>query len=77
MAEKPRRCVDGDGAGAGSLRRRSRANMLWLLADRGVRLALAFLVGVWLAFADLPEHWCCPGCEAAKERFLLLDDGHD
>lgn len=23
--------------------------MLWLLADRGVRLALAFLVGVWLA----------------------------
>ena len=29
------------------------------------------------AFADLPEQWCCPGCEAAKERFLLLDDGHD
>ena len=29
------------------------------------------------AFADLHEHWCCPGCEAAKERFLLLDDGHD
>jgi len=27
------------------------------------------------SFADLPEHWSCPGCEAARERFLLLDDG--
>lgn len=26
------------------------------------------------AFADLPPHWCCPGCEAVRERFLLLDD---
>lgn len=29
------------------------------------------------AFANLPEQWRCPGCEAAKERFLLIDDGHD
>lgn len=27
------------------------------------------------AFADLPENWVCPGCEAARQRFLLLDDG--
>lgn len=25
------------------------------------------------AFADLPEFWVCPGCEAARSRFLLLD----
>ena len=24
------------------------------------------------AFADLPAHWTCPGCEARRERFLLL-----
>ncbi len=29
------------------------------------------------SFADLPEHWACPGCEAARERFLVLDDGSD
>ncbi|MCF8178064.1 MAG: rubredoxin [Sulfuritalea sp.] len=27
------------------------------------------------AFADLPENWVCPGCEAARQRFLLLDNG--
>jgi rubredoxin len=26
-------------------------------------------------FAALPEHWSCPGCEAARERFLPIDDG--
>lgn len=26
-------------------------------------------------FATLPEHWICPGCDAARERFLLIDDG--
>ncbi|MGR9053764.1 MAG: rubredoxin [Gammaproteobacteria bacterium] len=26
------------------------------------------------AFADLPEHWCCPECGAPKQDFLLLDD---
>jgi rubredoxin len=26
-------------------------------------------------FAALPPHWACPNCEAARERFLLLDDG--
>lgn len=26
------------------------------------------------AFADLPDNWVCPGCEAARERFLLLPD---
>lgn len=25
-------------------------------------------------FADLPDNWTCPGCEAARQRFLLLDD---
>lgn len=29
------------------------------------------------SFADLPENWVCPGCEASRERFLLLDDGFD
>jgi hydrogenase-1 operon protein HyaF len=24
-------------------------------------------------FADLPEHWCCPVCEAGKDKFLRLD----
>jgi rubredoxin len=26
------------------------------------------------AFADLPDDWTCPGCEAARHRFLLLDN---
>lgn len=26
------------------------------------------------AFADLPEHWSCPQCGAAKQGFLLLED---
>lgn len=26
------------------------------------------------SFADLPENWVCPGCEAARQRFLVLDD---
>ncbi|NJD35694.1 MAG: rubredoxin [Betaproteobacteria bacterium] len=29
------------------------------------------------AFAALPANWVCPGCEAARERVLLLDDGAD
>ena len=29
------------------------------------------------SFADLPDNWVCPGCEAARERFLVLDDGAD
>jgi rubredoxin len=24
-------------------------------------------------FAALPEHWCCPNCEAPKAKFLVLD----
>jgi rubredoxin len=24
-------------------------------------------------FADLPEDWRCPNCDAAKERFLRLE----
>jgi len=26
------------------------------------------------AFADLPDHWRCPQCDAAREMFLPLDD---
>lgn len=26
------------------------------------------------SFAELPDNWVCPGCEAARDRFLLLDD---
>lgn len=22
------------------------------------------------AFADLPEDWCCPGCDNPKQRFM-------
>jgi rubredoxin len=29
------------------------------------------------AFADLPENWVCPGCEAVRQRFLVLDDAAD
>lgn len=29
------------------------------------------------AFADLPEFWVCPGCEAARQRFLVLGDAAD
>lgn len=29
------------------------------------------------SFAALPENWVCPGCEAARQRFLLLDDAAD
>jgi rubredoxin len=25
-------------------------------------------------FAALPEHWCCPQCEAEKSMFLVLED---
>ena len=24
------------------------------------------------AFADLPEHWTCPNCEAPRHKFLKL-----
>lgn len=26
------------------------------------------------SFSELPENWVCPGCEAARQRFLVLDD---
>lgn len=25
-------------------------------------------------FADLPDHWRCPECDATKQDFLVLDD---
>jgi rubredoxin len=25
-------------------------------------------------FAELPAHWTCPNCEAARQRFLKLDE---
>jgi rubredoxin len=24
------------------------------------------------AFADLPEHWCCPNCDAPRHKFLAV-----
>lgn len=26
------------------------------------------------AFADLPDDWCCPGCQAPKAQFLVRED---
>jgi len=26
------------------------------------------------AFADLPPHWSCPGCDAPREKFMRLAD---
>jgi rubredoxin len=27
-------------------------------------------------FEELPEHWCCPNCDAAQIKFLrVADDG--
>ncbi len=26
-------------------------------------------------FADLPEYWRCPECDAPREKFLRCDDG--
>lgn len=26
------------------------------------------------AFADLPEDWCCPGCDAPKQKFMRIAD---
>jgi len=23
------------------------------------------------AFADLPEDWCCPGCDAPRHKFMV------
>lgn len=25
-------------------------------------------------FADLPEHWSCPNCDATKKSFMVVDD---
>jgi len=25
-------------------------------------------------FAELPEHWTCPQCDAPRHKFMLLDD---
>lgn len=25
-------------------------------------------------FAALPEHWCCPHCDAPKHKFMVLRD---
>lgn len=38
----------------------------------------AFGDGIWqipsgTAFIHLPEHWCCPQCDAPKQDFLLLE----
>ena len=27
------------------------------------------------AFADLPEDWTCPNCDAAKGKFMVIDGG--
>lgn len=24
------------------------------------------------AFADLPEDWCCPGCDAPRHKFMVV-----
>jgi rubredoxin len=26
-------------------------------------------------FDALPQHWCCPQCDAARDKFLPLPDG--
>ncbi len=26
------------------------------------------------AFADLPEDWCCPGCDAPRHKFMVLGE---
>lgn len=26
-------------------------------------------------FAALPEHWCCPNCEAPKSKFMVVANG--
>ena len=26
------------------------------------------------AFADLPDDWCCPGCDAPRHKFMVLDE---
>lgn len=25
------------------------------------------------AFADLPEDWCCPGCDAPRHKFMVTE----
>ena len=25
-------------------------------------------------FADLPDHWTCPNCDAAKNDFMVIED---
>lgn len=55
MADASEVAADGNGASSFNVRRRSRVNVIWLLADRAVRLAFAFVVGVWLARRLGPE----------------------
>lgn len=38
---------------------------------------MAWQVPPGTAFADLPAGWCCPNCEAPREKFLLLDTERD
>ena len=26
------------------------------------------------AFANLPDDWCCPGCDAPKHKFMVLGE---
>ncbi len=26
------------------------------------------------AFADLPEHWSCPNCDAPRHKFMVVDE---
>jgi rubredoxin len=30
-------------------------------------------IGPGLAFADLPDDWYCPGCDAPKHKFMVTE----
>ena len=32
-------------------------------------------IGAGTAFADLPEDWRCPNCDAPKGKFMAIDGG--
>ncbi len=64
--ERTGREVEADAAA------RFECGVCWLVYDPAEGDAVA-QIPAGTAFVDLPDSWVCPGCEAAKRRFLLIE----
>lgn len=62
----------GDTPGAARARRRE-CGVCWAAYDPAEGDPVA-QIPPGTPFDSLPEHWCCPNCEAPKFKFLVAGD---